>query len=179
MILFLRRADMSEQFVFWLVVLALCAIVELVTLGLTSVWFAGGALVAAIISFFCPYFWVQVIVFAAVSFGMLIFTKPIAVKYFNKGRVRTNAESLIGERGIVISEIDNIKAIGEVTVKGLDWSARSIIDGIVIPEKAVVVIKQIEGNKLIVDLDESLKGVIKLEKSDALLDPGMIDDQDD
>ena len=135
--------------------------------------------VAAIISFFCPYFWVQVIVFAAVSFGMLIFTKPIAVKYFNKGRVRTNAESLIGERGIVISEIDNIKAIGEVTVKGLDWSARSIIDGIVIPEKAVVVIKQIEGNKLIVDLDESLKGVIKLEKSDALLDPGMIDDQDD
>jgi membrane protein implicated in regulation of membrane protease activity len=170
---------MSEQFVFWLIVLALCAIVELVTMGLTSVWFAGGALVAAIVSLFCPYFWVQVIVFAAVSFGMLIFTKPVAVKYFNKGRVRTNAESLIGERGIVVSEIDNIKAIGEVTVKGLDWSARSVIDGIVIPEKAVVVIKQIEGNKLIVDLDESLKGVIKLEKSDALLDPGMIDDQDD
>lgn len=170
---------MGEQFVFWLIVLAICAIVELVTLGLTSVWFAGGALVAALVSLVCPYFWVQVIVFAAVSFGLLIFTKPIAVKYFNKGRVRTNAESLIGERAIVVSEIDNIKAIGEVTVKGLDWSARTLVDGIVIPEKAVVVIKKIEGNKLIVDLDDSLKGVIKLEKSDALLDPGMIEDQDE
>ena len=170
---------MSEQFVFWLIVLALCAIVELVTMGLTSVWFAGGALVAAIVSLFVPYFWVQIIVFAVVSFSMLIFTKPVAVRYFNKGRVKTNAESLIGERAIVVSEIDNIKAIGEVTVNGLDWSARSIVDGIVIPEKAVVVIKKIEGNKLIVDLDESLKGIIRLEKSDALLDPNMIEDQDD
>lgn len=176
---FFKEGAMSEQFVFWLIVLAACAIVELVTMGLTSVWFAGGALVAAVVSLFVPYFWVQVIIFAAVSFGMLIFTKPVAVKYFNRGRVKTNAESLIGQRAIVVSEIDNIKAIGEVTVQGLDWSARTETDGIVIPEKAVVVIKKIEGNKLIVDLDDSLKGVIKLERSDALLDPGVIEEQED
>ena len=168
-----------EQVIFWLVVLAVCAVVELVTMGLTSVWFAGGALAAALIALVCPYFWVQVVLFIVVSLVLLIFTKPIAVKFFNKGRVKTNAESLIGQRAIVVSEIDNLKGIGEVTVSGLDWSARTEEDGLVIPEKAVVMIKRIEGVKLIVELDESLKGLIKLEQSDALLSPERIEEQDD
>jgi len=168
-----------EQVIFWLVVLAICAVVELVTIGLTSVWFAGGALIAALIALVCPYFWVQVVLFIVVSLVLLIFTKPIAVKFFNKGRVKTNAESLIGQRAIVVSEIDNLKGIGEVTVSGLDWSARTEEDGLVIPEKAVVMIKRIEGVKLIVELDESLKGLIKLEQSDALLSPERIEEQDD
>lgn len=168
-----------EQVIFWLVVLAICAVVELVTMGLTSVWFAGGALAAALIALVCPYFWVQVFLFIVVSLVLLIFTKPIAVKFFNKGRVKTNAESLIGQRAIVVSEIDNLKGIGEVTVSGLDWSARTEEDGLVIPEKAVVMIKRIEGVKLIVELDESLKGLIKLEQSDALLSPERIEEQDD
>ena len=168
-----------EQVIFWLVVLAICAVVELVTMGLTSVWFAGGALAAALIALVCPYFWVQVVLFIVVSLILLIFTKPIAVKFFNKGRVKTNAESLIGQRAIVVSEIDNLKGIGEVTVSGLDWSARTEEDGLVIPEKAVVMIKRIEGVKLIVELDESLKGLIKLEQSDALLSPERIEEQDD
>ena len=158
-----------EQVIFWLVVLAICAVVELVTMGLTSVWFAGGALAAALIALVCPYFWVQVVLFIVVSLVLLIFTKPIAVKFFNKGRVKTNAESLIGQRAIVVSEIDNLKGIGEVTVSGLDWSARTEEDGLVIPEKAVVMIKRIEGVKLIVEL----------EQSDALLSPERIEEQDD
>ncbi len=170
---------MTEQVVFWLVVLALCAIVELITMGLTSVWFAGGALIAALIAFICPYFWVQIVAFIIVSVVLLVFTKPIAVKYFNKGRIKTNADSLIGQRAIVVSEIDNLKGIGAVTVSGLDWSARTEEDGLVIPEKAVVVIKRIEGVKLIVELDESLKGLIKLEKSDVLLSPEHIEEQED
>jgi len=136
-------------------------------------------LAAALIALVCPYFWVQVVLFIVVSLVLLIFTKPIAVKFFNKGRIKTNAESLIGQRAIVVSEIDNLKGIGEVTVSGLDWSARTEEDGLVIPEKAVVMIKRIEGVKLIVELDESLKGLIKLEQSDALLSPERIEEQDD
>lgn len=178
--IFFREGNkMTEQVVFWLVVLALCAIVELITMGLTSVWFAGGALIAALIAFICPYFWVQIVAFIIVSVILLVFTKPIAVKYFNKGRIKTNADSLIGQRAIVVSEIDNLKGIGEVTVSGLDWSARTEEDGLVIPEKAVVVIKRIEGVKLIVELDESLKDLIHLEKSDVLLSPEHIEEQDD
>lgn len=170
---------MSEQVIFWLIVVAACAIVELVTLGLTSVWFAGGALIAALVAIVFPYFWVQVIAFIIVSFVLLFFTKPIAVKYFNKGRIQTNAESLIGQRAIVVSEIDNLKGIGTVTVSGLDWTARTLEDGLVIPERAVVVIRRIEGVKLIVELDDSLKEFVKLEQSDELLNPERIEEQDD
>ncbi len=170
---------MSQQVVFWLIVLAAAAIVELITMGLTSIWFAGGALVACIVAIFVPYFWVQVLIFAAVTLALLIFTRPIAVKFFNRNRFRSNAEGMVGERAIVISEIDNLKGIGEVTIRGIDWSARTENDGIVIPKNAAVIIKSIEGNKLIVELDESLKGVIKLEASDAMLDPNVIDEQDD
>ena len=170
---------MPEQVIFWLIVVAACAIVELVTLGLTSVWFAGGALIAALVAIVFPYFWVQVIAFIIVSFVLLFFTKPIAVKYFNKGRIQTNAESLIGQRAIVVSEIDNLKGIGTVTVSGLDWTARTLEDGLVIPERAVVVIRRIEGVKLIVELDDSLKEFVKLEQSDELLNPERIEEQDD
>ena len=170
---------MTEQVIFWLIVIAVCAIVELATMGLTTVWFAGGALVAAIVAFFCPYFWVQVLAFIIVSFVLIIFTRPIAVKYFNKDRVKTNAESLIGQRAIVVSEIDNLKGIGEVTVSGLNWSARTLEDGLVVPEKAVVVIRKIEGVKLIVELDDSFKEFMKLEQSDELLNPERIEEQDD
>ena len=170
---------MSEQVIFWLIVVAACAIVELVTLGLTSVWFAGGALIAALVAIVFPYFWVQIIAFIIVSFVLLFFTKPIAVKYFNKGRIQTNAESLIGQRAIVVSEIDNLKGIGTVTVSGLDWTARTLEDGLVIPERAVVVIRRIEGVKLIVELDDSLKEFVKLEQSDELLNPERIEEQDD
>ena len=178
--IFFREGNkMNGLVVFWLVVLAICAVVELITMGLTSVWFAGGALVAALVALICPYIWVQVAVFVIVSVVLLIFTKPIAVRYFNKDRIKTNADSLIGQRAIVVSEIDNLKGIGEVTVSGLDWSARTEEDGLVIPEKAVVVIKRIEGVKLIVELDESLRDLIHLEKSDVLLSPEHIEEQDD
>ena len=170
---------MTEQVIFWLIVIAVCAIVELFTMGLTSVWFAGGALAAAIVALFCPYFWVQALAFIIIGFVLFFFTRPIAMKYFNKGRIQTNAESLIGQRAIVVSEIDNLKGIGEVTVSGLDWSARCVEDGLVIPEKAVVVIRRIEGVKLIVELDDSLKEIMKLEQSDELLNPERIEEQDD
>ena len=66
-----------------------------------------------------------------------------------------------------------------MTVSGLDWSARCVEDGLVIPEKAVVVIRRIEGVKLIVELDDSLKEIMKLEQSDELLNPERIEEQDD
>lgn len=170
---------MSEQVLFWLVVLAIAAVVEIATMGLTSIWFAGGALIAAIVAIFVPYFWVQLILFIIVSVALLIFTRPIAAKFFNKNRIRTNVDELIGQRAIVTSEIDNLKSIGEVTIAGKDWMARTVEDGLVIPKNAVVVIKRIEGVKLIVELEESLRDAIKLKESDAMLDPRYIAGQEE
>lgn len=134
----------------WLIILIICIVVEAATMGLTMVWFAGGSLVAAIAAALKAPLVVQIILFLVVSFLMVFFTRPIAVKYFNKKRVKTNVESMIGRQAIVISEIDNLQGIGQVTVGGQEWSARSEDDDVKIKVGAVVDIMAVSGVKLIV-----------------------------
>lgn len=109
---------MDNMMIFWLIVLIITIVVEVVTMGLTSIWFAGGALVAVIAAALHAPVGVQIVLFLLVSLLLLFFTRPIAVRYFNKDRVRTNVESLVGRQAIVISEIDNLQGIGQVTVGG-------------------------------------------------------------
>ena len=122
---FIMDIQAINMTVVWLVVLVALVVIELATMGLTTVWFAGGALVATLASLMHLPVALQVILFLAVSALLLYFTRPLAVKYFNKDRVRTNAESLVGRQAIVISEIDNLQGIGQVNVGGMEWSARS------------------------------------------------------
>lgn len=137
--------------IMWLVLLVIFIGVEIATMGLTTIWFAGGSLLAVITAAIGAPLWLQILLFLAVSLVLLIFTRPIAVKYFNKDRVKTNAESLVGRTAIVTSEIDNLKGIGQVTVSGQEWSARCIADGVTIPEGAVTTVRGINGVKLIVE----------------------------
>ena len=148
-------ADMSMP-MFWLIVLVVLVVIELLTMGLTTIWFAGGALIATIAAVLGAPMVVQVILFLVVSGVLIIFTRPLAVKYFNKDRVRTNAESLVGRQAIVISEIDNLQGIGQVNVGGMEWSARTRIDGVRLPVGTVTTVLGINGVKLIV---EERKGV--------------------
>lgn len=141
---------MNEILVFWLIVLILSIVVEVLTLGLASIWFAGGALVAMAAAALHVPLTFQFILFIAVSMLLLFFTRPIAVKYFNKDRVRTNVESMVGRQAIVISEIDNIQGIGQVNVGGQEWSARSCDDKIRFAVGTVVDVVSISGVKLIV-----------------------------
>lgn len=147
---------MNEMMIFWLVLLILCMVVEAFTLGLTSIWFAGGALVAIFATLLHAPVFVQVILFFLVSLLMLFFTRPLAVKYFNRDRIKTNVESMVGRQAIVTGVIDNLQAAGQVTVNGQEWSARSWDDGVRIPEGAVVSVVAISGVKLIVRKDERL-----------------------
>lgn len=136
--------------VVWLVILVVCLAIEIFTLGLTTIWFAIGALAATIGALCGLSLWVQNTMFVVVSLVFLFFTRPIAVKFFNKDRVRTNAEGLIGKMGIVISEIDNLQGVGQITIGGQEWSARSLDDAVRFPIGAVVEITAIQGVKLIV-----------------------------
>ena len=138
----------------WLIIFVACIVIEIITMGLTTIWFAGGSLVAAVSAAFSAPLWLQLLLFVAVSFVLLYFTRPIAVKYFNKDRIKTNVESLIGKQAIVISEIDNLQGIGQVTVGGQEWSARTVEDGITLPVGCVVVIRAINGVKLMVEEKE-------------------------
>ncbi len=137
--------------VIWLAILVALVVIELLTMGLTTIWFAGGALIATIASLFGAPLALQVILFLVASALLLYFTRPLAVKYFNKDRVRTNAESLVGRQAIVISEIDNLQGIGQVNVGGMEWSARTRVDGVRLPVGTVTTILAINGVKLIVE----------------------------
>ncbi len=137
--------------VMWLGILVILVVIELFTMGLTTIWFAGGALVAALISIPGTPLILQILFFLIVSILLLYFTRPIAVKYFNRDRTRTNVESLIGRQAIVISEINNVEGIGQVNTGGMEWSARSSYHNVVIPVGAVVTVLGIDGVKLIVE----------------------------
>lgn len=136
--------------IIWLVILAVLIVIEIATLGLTTIWFAGGALAALVASLVGGPLWLQIALFLAVSVLLLIFTRPVAVKYMNKGVQKTNVDEVLGETGIVIQKIDNLKAEGRVMLKGMEWTARSK-DGQNIEEGKVVKVTAVEGVKLIVE----------------------------
>lgn len=137
--------------VFWLIVLVVLIATEIATMGLTTIWFAAGALVAAIISLLGGNVWWQVGIGLVVSLLLLFFTRPIAVKYFNRERVRTNVESLVGRQAIVISEVNNLQGAGQVNISGQEWSARASSDSVTYPVGSVVNVVAISGVKLIVE----------------------------
>lgn len=135
--------------IFWLIVIVVMAIIEIITLGLTTIWFAGGALIAFIASLLGVNLLVQSILFVVISVILLAVTRPLAVEFFNTNRIKTNAESLIGKTAVVLQEIDNLRAKGMVSVDGQEWSARSVQDKI-IPDETQVEIVEISGVKLLV-----------------------------
>ncbi|MCR4762638.1 MAG: NfeD family protein [Lachnospiraceae bacterium] len=140
----------------WLIILVACVVVELFTMGLTTIWFGCGAAVAAVLSIFMPQALIpQILAFTIVSILVLLTVRPIAVKYFNRDRARTNIESMIGKQGIVISEIDNLQGCGQISIGGIEWSARSVRQEQTIPVGSVVIIRAVDGVKLLVELEQS------------------------
>ena len=142
---------MTDMVIFWLVAMVALIVIELATLGLTTIWFACGALVAVVAAAMDAPLLLQILMFVVVSFAVLLAVRPIAVKYFNKDRTRTNIESMIGRQAIVVGEIDNMQGIGQVSVNGMEWSARSTINELKIAVGHVVVIRAVDGVKLIVE----------------------------
>ena len=140
-----------NMIVFWLVLFVVLVLIELATLGLSTIWFAGGALVATLATVFNAPVWLQVVLFLTVSILLLYFTRPLAIKHFNRDRARTNVESYIGRDVIVVSEIDNLQGIGQVTLGGQEWTARTAKEDITLPVGAVGVVMAVDGVKLIIE----------------------------
>lgn len=137
--------------IIWLIIFAVMVLIELLTMGLTSIWFAGGAIVALVVSETTAGVHVQIVLFIVVSVVLLVLVRPWAKKHFNHERVRTNAQSLIGESAVVMEDIDNMQAQGRVLVRGQEWMARSVTGAEIIPKGTQVKIKSISGVKLIVE----------------------------
>lgn len=135
----------------WLVAIVVFTAIELNTMALTTIWFAGGALAAFFAAFAGFSIKTQLVVFLIVSMVMLVFTRPFASKFFNKGTVKTNAAELIGKKARVTAEINNSLSQGAAVVNGQEWTARTEDDDVTIPVDSMVLIKDIRGVKLIVE----------------------------
>jgi membrane protein implicated in regulation of membrane protease activity len=146
-----KRGEINmNSTIIWLLILLVLVVIEITTLGLYTIWFAGGALAATITAAFHGPFWLQLTLFLLVSITTLFFTRPIVVKYFNKDRIKTNVDSLIGSSAVVISDIDNIHQVGQVVAGGQEWTARSSQDDILLETGKIVTILSVSGVKLIV-----------------------------
>ena len=141
----------EQMEIIWLALMAVLLIIEIMTLGLTTIWFAAGALFAFLTALLGLNQGIQIGVFVVVSVVLLFFTRPWAVKYLNTRTVKTNTEALVGKSARVIADINNLKSEGQVVINGLEWTARSSDDTIIFRTGDVVTVVGIEGAKLIVE----------------------------
>lgn len=137
------------SYVIWLIVFVVFAALELVSLGLTCIWFAIGALAGCVTSLITDNWIIQAVVFILVTVLVLVFLRPFAVKHLNSKAEKTNVESMEGKTGKVLVEIDNINATGLIIVDGMEWTARSV-DGDVIAKDELVKVVSVEGVKAMV-----------------------------
>ena len=139
-----------EPSTIWVIVLVVLVLGEAVTVGLTFIWFAIGALGGLITAWLGGPVWLQVIVFLAVSALALVLVRPLASRFMKTIHSPTNADRVIGQTAIVTEAIDNVEGKGQVNIAGQVWSARSQHD-VAIPSGTEVKVLRIEGVKVYVE----------------------------
>ena len=140
----------------WVALVIIFALVEVFTLGLTTVWFAIGALVLVFLSFLDIHPSIQILIFLGISAALLIFTRPLAVKKLKMGREKTNVDSLAGKHALVIKTIGEFDA-GEAKISGQIWTARAENNSEITEGTKCEVIR-VEGVQLIVRPLEVVNG---------------------
>ena len=144
---------MIHWWVIWLVIAIIMLVIEVVTTGLATLWFALGAIVAMVMDLCGASVASQIIVMAAVSVVCfvlcMIWVRPKLESLRKKNIQHTNADRLIGKEGVVIVPLNAAESKGQVKVDGQVWSAKADAD---IAEGIRVTVKAIEGVKLVVEI---------------------------
>lgn len=136
--------------IYWLLLFIILLVIEVLTMGLTTIWFAGGALAAFVMSLLLGNMLeIEVAVFIVVSVVLLLFTRPWAMRYLNRKTIRTNSDSLIGATVRVTEEVNNIMGQGAAQADGKIWTARAADDGITFAKGELAIVTEIRGVKLI------------------------------
>lgn len=146
--------------IWWLFLFIILLVIEVITMGLTTIWFAGGALAAFVASLFLgDMVEIEVSVFIVVSVVLLLFTRPWAARYLDHRTVRTNADRLIGQRVRVTEAVDNLAGKGAVSADGKIWTARAEQQEERFAEGEIATVKEIRGVKLILQKTESEESI--------------------
>ena len=139
-----------EPSTIWLIILVVLVAGEAVTVGLTFIWFAIGALGGLVTAWLGGEIWLQVVVFLALSALALVLVRPLASQFLKNSHSPTNADRVIGQTAVVTEAIDNVEGKGQVNIAGQVWSARSEHD-VAIPSGTEVKVLRIEGVKVYVE----------------------------
>jgi membrane protein implicated in regulation of membrane protease activity len=140
---------MNWEAIFWLIAMVIFMAAEAMTVTLVSIWFAAGALGAILVALLGGGLVMQVLVFLALAVVLLFCLRGLVRKHFTPRLTRTNVDSIIGATGIVITPVNNIAALGQVQINGMEWSARST-DNTHISAGTLVKVDRIEGVKVFV-----------------------------
>lgn len=144
---------------YWLIAFAVLVGIELATMALTTVWFAGGAMVAFFLALLDFDVDTQLLAFVISSFVLLVITRPLVIGHFRRTRItRTNADRLVGRIAQVTQEINNGLGTGTAVAEGQEWTARALQEDQIIPAGTQVEIREIRGVKLMVSSKADKKG---------------------
>ena len=135
----------------WIGLFIILLLIEIFTVGLTTIWFAIGALAAAGVNTLGADLIIQIIVFLAVSVILMIFTRPWAARHLNQNRLKTNDESKIGEIIKITERVDNLKQTGKSIVDGQEWTVRSQNNNEILEKDELAKVIAVSGVKLIVE----------------------------
>lgn len=142
----------SSQLTFvWLGLFVILIVIELFTVGLTTIWFAAGALAGMAVNLMGAGLPVQIIVFLAVSCVLLVLTRPWAIKHLNQKRIRTNYESQIGKVILITEKVDNLAQTGKSVVDGQEWTVRCRNKKEVLEKGSLAKVVDVSGVKLMVE----------------------------
>lgn len=142
----------------WIGLIILFAAVEIATVGLTSIWFAGGALAALLFyALGLSEIW-QFAIFVIVSLVLLIFTRPWALKYFKPHLTKTNYEQAIEENVCLTEAVDNLRGTGAAIYKGQEWTARAYHENETFEAGTIVKVKEIRGVTMYVVKSDIMPG---------------------
>lgn len=135
--------------ILWLALMVLFLVTEAATVTMVSLWFAAGALTALVASLLHAPVWLQVVLFLTVSALLLAALRPMVRKHFTPKLSKTNVDAIVGSKGYVTADIDNVGATGTVKLGAMEWTARSST-GHVIPKGTLVQVDKVEGVKAFV-----------------------------
>ena len=133
----------------WLGIMIILLLAEAATVGLTTIWFAAGALAAMVLCALGVGAFGQWTVFFVVSLVLLYFTRPIALKWMTPHKPRTNYENAVDKTVRITERVDNIAGTGTAVLNGQEWTARMQQDDVTLEPGELATVAAVEGVKLI------------------------------
>jgi membrane protein implicated in regulation of membrane protease activity len=135
-----------DPWVVWLIAAVVFGVGEIATLGFFLAPFAGGALLAAIVSGAGAGALISWAVFLVVSVTLLAALRPLARSHRRQPPLlRTGTAALVGSSAMVVERIANDQGLGSVRIGGEVWTARSYDDDEVIEAGKKVQVVEIRG----------------------------------